>query len=121
MSHPKTSQQFDKLWTLYVSCELDCEFCVLYDLYQRIQGFISKGTLFYRIIAKITYGHIFVLCIYSKILIYFQSFCCCILYCESWSERLSKKIGASNNNVIQNANDDENVSMEELNALNRST
>ena len=58
MSYPQTSQQFDKLWTLYVSCELDCEFCVLYDLYQRIQGFISKGTLFYRIIAKITYGHI---------------------------------------------------------------
>ena len=64
---------------------------------------------------------IFFLCICSKVLIYFQSFCCCILYCESWSERLSKKIGASNNNVIQNANDDENVSMEELNALNRST
>ena len=54
MSYPQTSQQFDKLWTLYVSCELDCEFCILYDLYQRIQGFIFKGMQFYQIIDKIT-------------------------------------------------------------------
>ena len=59
--------------------------------------------------------------IYYKISMYFQSFCCCILYCESWSERLSKKIGATNNNVIQNPHDAENISMEELNGLNRST
>ena len=59
--------------------------------------------------------------IYCKILIYFQSFCCCILYCENWSERLSKKVGVTNNNVIQNANDNDNISMEELNGLNRYT
>ena len=122
MSYPQTSQQFDKLWPLYVSCELDCEFCILYDLYQRIQRFIFKGMLFYRIIAKIRYSHIFLsYLIYYKISMYFQSFCCCILYCESWSERLSKKIGATNNNVIQNPHDAENISMEELNGLNRST